>query len=37
MARMAGELEKVSYEREENRWWDQSSQTKAQRDFSSLL
>lgn len=37
MARIIGELERLSYERDENRWWDQSSQTKAQKDFSSRL
>lgn len=37
MARKIGELESVSHERDENRWWDQANQTKAQKDFSSCL
>lgn len=37
MAWIIGELEKLSYERDENRWWDQSNQTKAQKDFRSSL
>lgn len=37
MATIIGGLERPSYERDENRWWDQPSQTKAQKDFSSCL